>query len=148
VLGISLTDAFLAPYLFATELKSSSSESAKITDNQQTPPPTKKNRSISAAFGTVILAVTLIAIQQCFAVATSQGWNEMTNLVRIDRGPTWPLPWISLCLPLFSHSYCHLSTKVVRHLWSAPCPCLDYYSGSFEGRRTIQAKSNHIAYCT
>lgn len=74
VLGINLTNAFLAPYLMITE--------AKRTMLQKNIP---KNRIVSQVFGVISAAVVSFALFQVATVATTADWNEFGELVKTDR---------------------------------------------------------------
>lgn len=74
LLGINLTNAFLAPYLLVTELNTASS-----------PDDRPKNVVFSALFGLVASAVASYALFQCITVATTQDWMDYSQLVTTDR---------------------------------------------------------------
>lgn len=84
LLGINLTNAFLAPYLLATEFRTESTE-------------TGKNPILSVVFGCIATAVIGYAASQC-VVADSQAWTEFGELATSDR------TYLAFCvdLPLFA----------------------------------------------
>jgi hypothetical protein len=88
ILGINLTNAFLAPYLLVTELprtqqkqpsSSSSSSSSPVSSGN------KKNPIISTLFAAIVSLVSLTALVQCTTTATTVDWTEFTSLVQSDR---------------------------------------------------------------
>ena len=90
LLGINLTNAFLAPYLLITEFRSSSSTatttsdlSSPITNVEQV--KTNKNMIASYLFGSIAIAVATYAAIQSLTATSSQDWIEFWNLVRTDR---------------------------------------------------------------
>ena len=80
ILGINLTNAFLAPYLAASELVVPSAESM-TTDNAAP----GKNPVVSAIFGAIVTAVVANALYQSIVVATASDWNEFWTLAQRDR---------------------------------------------------------------
>ena len=77
LLGINLTNAFLAPYLCYTELSSNVSETSHR--------PFPKNRLVSLLFGSITTAVVWFAIIQSAAVATQDDWTNFGDLIQTDR---------------------------------------------------------------
>jgi hypothetical protein len=76
ILGINLTNAFMAPYLAITEFRREpSSEEASIP----------KNRVFSSAFGGTAAAVAGYALFQSVVVATGADWTEFWELAANDR---------------------------------------------------------------
>lgn len=72
-LGINLTNAFLAPYLALTELRTGTEEDLP------------KNRIFSGVFGGIAVAVAGYAVQQAAFVATPADWSDFFALARNDR---------------------------------------------------------------
>jgi hypothetical protein len=73
LLGINLTNAFLAPYLLLTEIRTPAEETFS------------KNRMVSGVFGGIASAVVGYAVLQCSTVATGADWAEFWDLVKMDR---------------------------------------------------------------
>jgi len=91
ILGINLTNAFLAPYLLVTEFN---------TNNQQSSTRTTipgKNPIVAPLFGAIATAVVGYAVVQTIG-ADAQAWEEFQNLVVSDR------TYLAFCvdLPLFA----------------------------------------------
>lgn len=76
LLGINLTNAFLAPYLAITELRDSNDEAARSS------PPSSLFPRI---FGAIASAVVGYAIYQSSFVATAADWTDFWALVQTDR---------------------------------------------------------------
>jgi hypothetical protein len=81
ILGINLTNAFLAPYLAITEAKRSSSDVDDATSSYCY----EKNRVISAVFGSIVVLVTGFAVVQSVTVATSADWVQFGEMMKSDR---------------------------------------------------------------
>ena len=100
ILGINLTNAFLAPYLCWTELFQDSSGNNNDDDERN------NDSSLSAVIslppwwgrgmGVVAMGVVAYALVQLTTVATVHDWNEFGNLVQTDR--TYLAFAIDLCL--------------------------------------------------
>jgi hypothetical protein len=79
LLGINLTNAFLAPYLAITELRTASSSSSSSSLS------TSKNRVFSSVFGGIAAAVAGYAVFQSVVVATGADWTAFGELAATDR---------------------------------------------------------------
>ena len=87
LLGINLTNAFMAPYIFLTEFNSNEDADAFNA---------YKNRWVSATFGGISSLVGCHAALQCASTATVSDWNEMMTLIQTDR--TYTAFAVDLCL--------------------------------------------------
>jgi len=74
-LGINLTNAFLAPYLLLTELRTDSSSL----------PERRKNRIVSAVFGSIATAVIGYALYQGVRAVSVKDWMKFAELARTGR---------------------------------------------------------------
>ena len=94
LLGINLTNAFLAPYLLVTEFQSSRPLSGTGGSYREVP---GKNQIVSTIFGGVSSVVIFYAFGQCVG-AEPQAWGEFGNLIASDR------TYLAFCvdLPLFA----------------------------------------------
>ncbi|CAB9513290.1 expressed unknown protein [Seminavis robusta] len=97
LLGINLTNAFLAPYLMATEILSSNDNDAESAKDTAEVIP-GKNPIVATIFGAIATAVITYAIGQSIFVADAAAWKEFQTLVVSDR------TYLAFCvdLPLFA----------------------------------------------
>lgn len=83
VVGINLTNAFLAPYLLYTELPKSTTETVPYLDSP--PPPVRRYWLFPRTFGGVSLSVVAYALYAVVRRATIADWKDLCHLVRTDR---------------------------------------------------------------
>lgn len=89
VLGINLTNAFLAPYLFVTQAssmfmsKTKNQSTEEKVDDVTTEPG--QNRAVSALFAIIALTVTGTALYETATLSTAADWQEVWQLVQTDR---------------------------------------------------------------
>jgi len=83
ILGINLTNAFLAPYLLVTAALGGDSQPP--TESQLTKPVREKNRLVSAAFGGIATAVVAYALLQTVTATTMQDWETFFQTCQQDR---------------------------------------------------------------
>lgn len=93
VLGINLTNAFLAPYLFVTEANAAISPPAT---SESSLTKLQKNPTISGLFGAVAVAVTGTALFTTVTLGTDADWAQMKDLIQTDR--TYLAFVVDLCL--------------------------------------------------
>uniref|UniRef100_A0A7S1D6D4 EXPERA domain-containing protein n=1 Tax=Cyclophora tenuis TaxID=216820 RepID=A0A7S1D6D4_CYCTE len=74
ILGINLTNAFLAPYLFVTEAFVPTTTEFR-----------EKNRLVSFTMGSIASAVALYAISQVLFATSIGDWNQFLNECKMDR---------------------------------------------------------------
>ena len=84
VLGINLTNAFLAPYLAITELRSASSDGSN-DEQQESYGSSLPSLVVSRLFGAIATTVVGFALYQSVAVASAADWSEFLKLVQTDR---------------------------------------------------------------
>ncbi|KAL7571425.1 hypothetical protein ACA910_019185 [Epithemia clementina (nom. ined.)] len=100
-LGINLTNAFLAPYLFSTEVVSSNpqqEEETTTTTTRRSANPSRKNWFLAVPFGIIASAVVGNALLQLTTVATSADWQEFVSLAQTDR------TYLAFCLDMILFS--------------------------------------------
>jgi hypothetical protein len=80
ILGINLTNAFLAPYLATSELiaPTTATEVANAASHG-------KNRIVSAIFGLIVWMVVTNALYQSVVVANAHDWYNFFQLAQTDR---------------------------------------------------------------
>lgn len=79
LLGINLTNAFLAPYLAVTELRSNGGVLEAPSNNSFV------GVAFRCVFGAIAASVAGFALYQSIIVATSNDWSEFLSLVKTDR---------------------------------------------------------------
>lgn len=89
LLGINLTNAFLAPYLAITELRwlaeeGESNNNESSSSSSQNPRPFL-SKAFPRVFGAIASTVVGYALYQSTIVATSADWSEFGTLVQTDR---------------------------------------------------------------
>ena len=92
LLGINLTNAFLAPYLAITETRYNR-DMVELAGGTTTPSTVEEGPSVRSlvltlfrrAFGSISLTVVIYAIYQSIMVATPADWSTFGDLVRTDR---------------------------------------------------------------
>eukprot|EP00429_Kryptoperidinium_foliaceum_P025911 CAMPEP_0176152906 /NCGR_PEP_ID=MMETSP0120_2-20121206/78099_1 /TAXON_ID=160619 /ORGANISM="Kryptoperidinium foliaceum, Strain CCMP 1326" /LENGTH=311 /DNA_ID=CAMNT_0017489931 /DNA_START=54 /DNA_END=986 /DNA_ORIENTATION=+ len=82
LLGINLTNAFLAPYLAITELRSNKVDPSSADDSGSA---SIVGKAFPRIFGAVASAVVAYALYQSAEIATSSDWSDFWDLIRTDR---------------------------------------------------------------
>ena len=85
ILGINLTNAFLAPYLLITEFRTPNNETNDSTTVTTSNNGSNKNKIVSSIFGIIAAAVVTYATYECLVDTTTNDWNQFWNLVQTDR---------------------------------------------------------------
>jgi len=135
LLGINLTNAFLAPYLTITELRSS------LDPKRAAAAVTTSNSFLSVAFprvfGVIASAVVCYALYQSTAVATASDWTEFWELVKVDRS------YLAFCVdPVLFAMFQPLILARVKPKLDA----IDYvpFVGLVAWLFTVDTETNHI----
>ncbi len=85
LLGINLTNAFLAPYLALTEIRSSSDGFDEQSLQVEESPDSLLTTAFPRLFGAIAATVGGYALYQSIVVATGADWSEFFELVKTDR---------------------------------------------------------------
>ena len=85
ILGINLTNAFLAPYLLITEFRTPNNEINDGTTTTNGNNGDNKNKIVASVFGIIATVVVSYATYEWIFDTTTNDWNQFWNLVETDR---------------------------------------------------------------